>query len=186
MARSSTNLLGFPAGTRIATPVCALVRNDMQILARCQRLQGRFSGSKPAVPRYYAGRRQISTCHCEERSDVAIRNPAEGHSKIAVLRANSLGVTNWPKVVPTCQAPLRGPRHWFAMTCRRQRRVCGCKAVGRNDMLKVVTRLRLQGGLARGVRKNLPRGCRARGNFHPLGAKKAPEQSKLCSGDGRG
>ena len=89
LARSSTNLLGFPAGTRIATPVCALVRNDMQILARCQRLQGRFSGSKPAVPRYYAGRRQISTCHCEERSDVAIRSPAVGRSKIAVLRANS-------------------------------------------------------------------------------------------------
>ena len=53
--------------------------------------------------------------------------------------------------------------HWFAMTCRRQRRVCGCKAVGRNDMLKVVTRLRLQGGLARGVRKNLPRGCKGKG-----------------------
>ena len=29
------NLLGFPAGLRIATPVCALVRNDMQKGARC-------------------------------------------------------------------------------------------------------------------------------------------------------
>ena len=35
------NLLGFPAGLRIATPVCALVRNDMQRGARCLRLQGR-------------------------------------------------------------------------------------------------------------------------------------------------
>ena len=43
-----------------------------------------------------ADTQQILACHCEERSDVAIRNPAEGHSKIAVLRANSLGVTNLP------------------------------------------------------------------------------------------
>ena len=40
-ALSIANLLSFPAGTRIATPVCALVRNDMQRLAMCQRLQGR-------------------------------------------------------------------------------------------------------------------------------------------------
>ena len=26
--------------------------------------------------------------------------------------------------------------HWFAMTCRRQKRVCGCKDVVRNDMQK--------------------------------------------------
>ena len=38
-ARSSANLSGFSAGTRIATPVCALVRNDMQKFAACQRLQ---------------------------------------------------------------------------------------------------------------------------------------------------
>ena len=100
--RARLQCTAFLPGMRIATPVCALVRNDMQILARCQRLQGRFSGSKPAVPRYYAGRRQISTCHCEERSDVAIHNPAEGHSKIAVLRANSLGVTNWLEVAQIC------------------------------------------------------------------------------------
>ena len=29
-ARAAANLLGIPAGMRIATPVCALVRNDMQ------------------------------------------------------------------------------------------------------------------------------------------------------------
>ena len=165
--------------------MCALVRNDMQILARCQRLQGRFSGSKPAVPRYYAGRRQISTCHCEERSDVAIRSPAVGHSKeqysgripkasrirpkwyqLARLLCGENGLPRLvapksampssgqrpeqgnaplgllsPQSVPLCGAPwlcrpragagqrslgaplpakgtpLRGPRHWFAMTC---------------------------------------------------------------------
>ena len=46
-ARGSANLPGFSAGTRIATPVCALVRNDMQRAGRCARVQGRF----PAVHR---------------------------------------------------------------------------------------------------------------------------------------
>ena len=40
-ALSTTNLPGFPAGTRIAAPVCALVRNDMQKTERRLRLQGR-------------------------------------------------------------------------------------------------------------------------------------------------
>ena len=38
-------------GERIATPVCALVRNDMLKTGRCQRLQGRF----PAVHRQCPG-----------------------------------------------------------------------------------------------------------------------------------
>ena len=38
-ALSIANLLSFPAGTRIATPVCALVRNDMQ-------KEGRVRGGK--------------------------------------------------------------------------------------------------------------------------------------------
>ena len=38
-------------GERIATPVCALVRNDMQKAVACQRLQGRF----PAVHRQCPG-----------------------------------------------------------------------------------------------------------------------------------
>ena len=105
-ALCTTVLPGISAGKRIAAPVCALVRNDMQKAvacqrlqgvvrndmlktdtcqrlqgrgaqgarkhAGCQRLQGRF-GSIPAVPRYCADTRQVSACHCEERSDVAIR-----------------------------------------------------------------------------------------------------------------
>ena len=54
-------------------PVCALVRNDMQKTGTYSRVQRRFSGSTPAVPWFYADTRQVSACHCEERSDVAIR-----------------------------------------------------------------------------------------------------------------
>ena len=50
-ALSTTDLPGISAGTRIATPVCALVRNDMLKTGRCQRLQGRF----PAVHRQCPG-----------------------------------------------------------------------------------------------------------------------------------
>ena len=39
-ARTAANLLGISAGTRIATPVCALVRNDMQKTGTRQRVQG--------------------------------------------------------------------------------------------------------------------------------------------------
>ena len=53
--------------------VCALVRNDMQKVVVWLRVQRRFSGSTPAVPWFYADTRQVSACHCEERSDVAIR-----------------------------------------------------------------------------------------------------------------
>ena len=34
------NVLRLSQGTRIATPVCALARNDMQKTGRCQRVQG--------------------------------------------------------------------------------------------------------------------------------------------------
>ena len=59
--------------------------------------------------------------------------------------------TDLPEVVPNCQVSLRGcglPHqcaHWFAMTCRRQRRVSGCKDVGCSDMLKAVACQRVQG-----------------------------------------
>ena len=54
-------------------PVCALVRNDMQKTGTYSRVQRRFSGSTPAVPWFYADTRQVSACHCEERSDGTIR-----------------------------------------------------------------------------------------------------------------
>ena len=76
-ARSSASLPSFTAGLRIATPVCALVRNDMLKTGRCQRLQGRFPAVHRQCPLATADAHLPSACHCEERSDVAIRIPAE-------------------------------------------------------------------------------------------------------------
>ncbi len=42
-ALSPTGLQRFSAGKRIATPVCALARNDMQKTETCQRVQERGS-----------------------------------------------------------------------------------------------------------------------------------------------
>ena len=42
VALSTTTLPGFSAGTRIAAPVCALVRNDMLKEEACARVQGRL------------------------------------------------------------------------------------------------------------------------------------------------
>ena len=63
----------------------ALVCNDMQKAGAWLRVQGRF----PAVPWYYAGTQQVLACHCEERSDVAIRTPCGGAWRSAVLKANT-------------------------------------------------------------------------------------------------
>ena len=83
----------LPQGKRIATPVCALVRNDMQ-------KTGTRSECKAVLPSKPAGgcgfchwanvlanadTQQISACHCEERSDVAIRSPCSTASQKAVL-----------------------------------------------------------------------------------------------------
>ena len=81
VALSTTTLPGFSAGTRIAAPVCALVRNDMQKTGACQRMQVGGHEEKcvdgSGFTWYnvlaYADTQQVSACHCEERSDVAIR-----------------------------------------------------------------------------------------------------------------
>ena len=98
--------------------------------ARCQRLQERGARGYASPP-----------CHCEKRSDVAIRTPCGSTEQNAVLRAHTKGARNLPKQQPTCQAFLRGRglphqcAHWFAMTCRRQRRACVCRdaAIGRRQ-----------------------------------------------------
>ena len=80
--------------------------------------------------------RQVTACHCEPVTDVtgvAIRNPCGSTKQNAILWANTESVTDLPEVAQTCQVSLRGNglphqcAHWFAMTCRRQKRVCGCK-----------------------------------------------------------
>ncbi len=51
----------------------------------------------------------------------------------AILHGKSVEAANLPYVLLSCQVFLRGcglPHqcaHWFAMTCRRKRRCCGCK-----------------------------------------------------------
>ena len=112
-ALSTTDLPGISAGKRIATPVCALVRNDMQKEETCQRLQGRLrndmqkavacqrlQGRFPAVHRQCvlapAHTCPPSACHCEERSDVAIRNSCGSTNRKAILWANTKSATNSP------------------------------------------------------------------------------------------
>ena len=108
------NLQSFSAGTRIATPVCALVRNDMLKEEACARVQGRLArkvrrnlagvrGCRDVwrarcaeTCRVSAGARAAPHCHCEERSDVAIRSPRSKAKRKAILWANSWVVTNSP------------------------------------------------------------------------------------------
>ena len=80
-ALCTTVLPGISAGKRIAAPVCALARNDMQKTGSCQRLQGRFPAVPWQRPLANADTWQISACHCEERSDVAIRSPAAAQTE---------------------------------------------------------------------------------------------------------
>ena len=77
-------------------------------------------------------------------------SPCSGAEREAILWANTKSITNLPEQQSACQVFLRGNglphqcAHWFAMTCRRKRRCCGCKNVGRNDMQKAETLLRVQ------------------------------------------
>ena len=148
----------FP-GSTLAAPAATL-----QVIP-CQRVQGRFPAVPWQRPLANAGTRQVSACHCvlahadtchvsachcEERSDVAIRTPCSSTKRKAILHGKSVEAANLPEVVLSCQVSLRGNglphqcAHWFAMTCRRKRRCCVCKNVGRNDMQKAETLLRVQ------------------------------------------
>ncbi len=126
-ATTAANLPSFSAGMRIAAPVCALVRNDR--LGRCVRTRGQLQcttflpGDADCHRCDHWFAMTPPPCHCEERSDVAIRILCGKAQQKAVLWANSSGVTNLPQQQPTCQVSLRGcglPHqcaHWFAMTC---------------------------------------------------------------------
>ena len=128
-------------GERIATSRggCPAPRNDMQRAGRCARVQGRFrrySGSAPWQTRTHsiflhvtarsivacADTRQISACHCEERSDVAIRVPAAGHSKEQYFRRKRNSLRIRPKYCQVARFPCgenglpHQCAHWFAMT----------------------------------------------------------------------
>ena len=138
-AKTAASLPGPSAGTRIATPVCALVRNDR--LGRCVRTRGQLQCTTflPGDADCHRCDHWLAMtpppCHCEERSDVAIRILCGRAQQKAVLWANSSGTLDRVLQQPTCQVSLRGcglPHqcaHWFAMTCRRRVRVRGCKDV---------------------------------------------------------
>ena len=128
-----------------------------------------------------------SACHCEERSDVAIRSPCSGAEREAILWANTKSITNLPEQQSACQVFLRGRglphqcAHWFAMTCRRQRRVSRCKNVGRNDMQKAEALLRLQGRFP-AVHRQCPGIVRTGGKFlHVIARSEATWQSVLLA-----
>ena len=95
-----------------------------------------------------ADRLQVTACHCEERSDAAIRIPAEILGKQVLLRANSWRFSYSPKVVLCvlrCRKENGLPHqcaHWFAMTCRRRAGVRGCKDAVHDDRQKTGTRSR--------------------------------------------
>ena len=68
--------------------VCALVRNDMLKTDMRLRVQGHGAGVLLGKVLANADTLQTSACHCEERSDAAIRIPAEVHNKEQYFRRN--------------------------------------------------------------------------------------------------
>ncbi len=106
-AQSIANLLAFPAGTRIAAPVCALVRNDMQKTGTCSRVQGR----PPIV---------IARSEATGQS----ASPAGKPDKLAAVWVNSLDIAYSPKVLLAVMLRCKENglphqcAHWFAMTCK--------------------------------------------------------------------
>ncbi len=101
----------------------------------------------------HADTRHVLACHCEERSDVAIRSPAAAQSREQRLRRIRRRATDLPEVVPTWQVSLGGcglPRRGaaaplLAMTCRRRVRFCVCKDMGRDGVQKEEARVGVQG-----------------------------------------
>ena len=82
-------------------------------------------------------------CHTSSPQSPPCRRPKVRHAQLrpkARAGQRSLGAP-----LPTKGVPLRGPMHWFAMTCKRWVRVSGCKNVVRNDMKKTGTCQRVQG-----------------------------------------
>ena len=63
-ARSSANLPSFSAGMRIAAPVCALVRNDMQ-------KEGRVRGCKDVARKVRGNMPGVSGCKDVARNDTS-------------------------------------------------------------------------------------------------------------------
>ena len=150
-ALSTTDLPGIAAGKRIATPVCALVRNDMLKTGRCQRLQGRLargvcrrrwhvSGCKDAF-RQYTGSAPLQPLtriflqHVIARSEATWQSvtPAVAQSKEQHLRQTRKSVYEFARSSASLPS--------FPAGTRIATPVC---ALVRNDMLKTEAWVRLQ------------------------------------------
>ena len=84
-----------------------------------------------------AGR--VSACHCEERSDVAIRSPRsnakweaapKANPQLFRIRPSSGQLARLSCGEADCHTSDTG--HWFAMTCKRLVGVCGMYCQGEN------------------------------------------------------
>ena len=80
---------------RIATPVCALARNDMLKTERFLRVKCAVFMMKNVLANVDA--LQVIACHCEERSDVAIRFSCSAALQKVVPKANSQRFTYSPE-----------------------------------------------------------------------------------------
>ena len=79
----------------------------LPVIAR-SKATGQFASPSRQCPLANADTRHVLACHCEERSDVAIRFSCGSTKRKAILWANLKSATNLPKQQPTCQAFLRG------------------------------------------------------------------------------
>ena len=167
-----TNLQSFSAETRIATSrgSCPAPRNDMQKAGTCARaktlacndmlkagrrarVQGGSAGVLLSKVLANADTQQVSACHCEERSDVAIRFSCGSTKQEAAPKANTenyygfaLGITNLQSFsagtrIATSRGSCPAPRNDMqkAGTCAR------AKTLACNDMLKAGRRARVRG-----------------------------------------
>ena len=146
-ARSSTKLPGFSAGTRIAAPVCALVRNDR--FGRYVRTRARVQcttflpGDADCRTSALQSQGRCRLQHVIARSEAtwqsvllaAVQNKKQYLGrirKVSRIRPKYCQLAKFPCGDADCHRCA----HWFAMTCRNMRRECVCKNVGRNDIHK--------------------------------------------------
>ena len=127
--------LPFSAGKRIATPVCALVRNDMLKTGRCQRLQGRFPAVHRQCPLATAHTYPPSACHCEPVRTLVWQSASPQRYLTSWLPLGQIRSTFLysPKVllsVMPCRRRSGLPRRFAPRNdMQKHAAVCGCNCV---------------------------------------------------------
>ena len=170
-----TNLQRFPAGTRIAAPVCALVRNDMLKEEACVRVQGRLARGHAETWQACAGQGRNDMQRTGRCSRLQGRFPAVPPGKrrhganfwMSLRGAKRRGNPHLLRQHEMKSNTLgESEKHYeFALRITNLQRFPaglriatsrgGCPAP-RNDMLKEEACARVQGRLARKARRNLP------------------------------